>query len=90
MVSSCAQWLRHFAGLTTQIFGREKAGVAFGWIFAAHQLGAATAAFGAGLSRTEWNTYLPAFFVAGAACLVASAAVCFIGAQKRATAAEAA
>lgn len=23
MVSSCAQWLRHFAGLTTQIFGRN-------------------------------------------------------------------
>jgi acyl-CoA reductase-like NAD-dependent aldehyde dehydrogenase len=23
MISSCAQWLRHFAGLTTQIFGRN-------------------------------------------------------------------
>jgi hypothetical protein len=76
--------------LTTQIFGKEKAGVAFGWIFAAHQLGAATAAFGAGLSRTEWNTYLPAFFVAGAACLIASASVWFIGARKRETATVAA
>ena len=34
-------------------FGPEKAGLVFGWIFAGHQLGAATAAFGAGLSRTE-------------------------------------
>ena len=68
--------------LTTQVFGKEKAGVAFGWIFAAHQLGAATAALAGGLSRTEWNTYLPAFFGAGAACLIASAAVWFIGARK--------
>ena len=38
--------------LSARAFGKEKAGVAFGWIFAAHQLGAATAAFGAGLSRS--------------------------------------
>jgi MFS family permease len=53
-------------------FGPEKAGLVFGWIFAGHQLGAATAAFGAGLSRTELQSYLPAFFVAGAFCLLAS------------------
>jgi MFS family permease len=53
-------------------FGREKAGLVFGWVFAGHQLGAATAAFGAGLSRTELESYLPAFFVAGAFCLLAA------------------
>ncbi|MBX4933507.1 MFS transporter [Rhizobium bangladeshense] len=53
-------------------FGREKAGIVFGWVFAGHQLGAATAAYGAGLSRTELSSYLPAFFVAGAFCLLAS------------------
>ncbi|PKA42627.1 MFS transporter [Rhizobium sullae] len=53
-------------------FGREKAGMVFGWVFAGHQLGAATAAYGAGLSRTELSSYLPAFFVAGAFCLLAS------------------
>ena len=37
-----------------------------------HQLGAAVAAFGAGLSRSELSTYLPAFYVAGAACLLAA------------------
>ena len=73
--------------LATQAFGKEKAGIAFGWIFAAHQLGAATAAFAAGLSRTEWNTYVPAFFGAGLACLIAAAAVWFIGARKPAAAA---
>lgn len=58
--------------LTTQRFGPERANLVFGWIFAGHQLGAATAAFGAGLSRTLLATYLPAFFAAGALCLLAS------------------
>lgn len=53
-------------------FGREKVGLVFGWVFAGHQLGAATAAYGAGLSRTELSSYLPAFFIAGAFCLLAS------------------
>jgi MFS family permease len=58
--------------LTAQRFGPERANLVFGWIFAGHQLGAAAAAFGAGLSRTLLATYLPAFFVAGALCIVAS------------------
>jgi MFS family permease len=58
--------------LTAQRFGPERANLVFGWIFAGHQLGAATAAFGAGLSRTLLASYLPAFFVAGALCLFAS------------------
>ena len=58
--------------LTAQRFGPERANLVFGWIFAGHQLGAATAAFGAGLSRTELASYLPAFFVAGALCIIAS------------------
>jgi predicted MFS family arabinose efflux permease len=53
-------------------FGRERANVVFGWIFAGHQLGAATAAYGAGLTRTEFSTYLPAFFAAGLLCLIAA------------------
>jgi sugar phosphate permease len=61
--------------LTAQRFGPERANLVFGWIFAGHQLGAATAAFGAGLSRTVYATYLPAFFVAGALCVVASVIV---------------
>ncbi|HEY2137999.1 MAG TPA: MFS transporter [Xanthobacteraceae bacterium] len=65
--------------LTAAAFGREKAGMVFGWIFAAHQVGAATAAFGAGLTRTELLTYLPAFYAAGAACLVAAALALMIG-----------
>src|SRR6202008_4148074 len=58
--------------LTAQKFGPERANLVFGWIFAGHQLGAGMAAFGAGLSRTMLASYLPAFFVAGALCLIAA------------------
>ena len=61
--------------LTAARFGRERANLVFGWVFAGHQLGAATAAYGAGFSRTVLATYLPAFFVAGALCLIAAALV---------------
>ena len=68
--------------LTSQEFGREKTNVVFGWIFAGHQLGGAAAAFGAGLSRTTFSSYLPAFFVAGALCLVAALAALAIGRRR--------
>ncbi len=67
--------------LAAQEFGKERAGMVFGWVFAAHQLGAATAAYGAGLTRTLLLTYNPALFAAGAACLVAAALVMTIRAQ---------
>ena len=58
--------------LTAQRFGPERANLVFGWVFTGHQLGAAFAASGAGLSRTVLATYLPAFFLAGALCVVAA------------------
>jgi MFS family permease len=64
--------------LTASRFGPEKAGMVFGWVFAGHQIGAASAAFGAGLIRTEYDTYLPAFFVAGALCIIAAALVLMV------------
>src|SRR4051795_7706418 len=64
--------------LTAQRFGTERANLVFGWIFAGHQLGAGTAAFGAGLSRTLLATYLPAFFVAGALCVAAALMILMI------------
>jgi MFS family permease len=65
--------------LTADRFGRERAGIVFGWIFAGHMIGAACAAFGAGFARTEYASYLPAFFVAGAMCLIAAGLVLTIG-----------
>jgi hypothetical protein len=56
-------------------FGSEQGPLVFGWIFTAHQLGAALAAFGAGASRDALNSYLPAYFTGGLLCLLAAAAV---------------
>jgi sugar phosphate permease len=56
-------------------FGKERAGMVFGWVFAAHQVGAAVAAYGAGLTRTLLLTYTPALYAAGGACLIAAMAV---------------
>jgi predicted MFS family arabinose efflux permease len=55
--------------LTAQRFGDKDAPILFGWIGAGHQLGAATAALGAGLLRSELDTYLHAFLLAGGACI---------------------
>jgi sugar phosphate permease len=69
--------------LTAQRFGAERANLVFGWIFAGHQIGAAMAAFAAGFSRTMLATYLPAFFAAGALCIVAAILVLMIEQQRR-------
>lgn len=64
--------------LAASQFGKERAGIAFGWIFAAHMIGAAVAAYGAGYSRQALQTYLPAFYVAGFMCLVAAGIIWLI------------
>ncbi|MEP6940447.1 MAG: MFS transporter [Rudaea sp.] len=56
--------------LTTDRFGAQLAPLVYGWIGAGHQLGAALAAFGAGVLRVRTNRYVEAFLIAGAACLV--------------------
>ncbi len=53
-------------------FGAAQANIVFGWVFAGHQLGAAAAAYGAGLSRVQFASYLPAFVIAGLLCLLAA------------------
>ena len=61
--------------LTTDVFGERDAPVIFGWIFTGHQLGAATAAFGAGTIHAVFGAYTGAFLIAGAMCVVAAMAV---------------
>ncbi|SCX21624.1 Regulatory protein UhpC [Agrobacterium sp. DSM 25558] len=61
--------------LAAENFGREKAGLIFGWVFAGHQFGAATAAFGAGWFKSDYDTYMPALQIAGVMCLLAAVAV---------------
>ena len=57
--------------LATQVFGKERGPVIFGWIFASHQFGAAMAAFAAGALRTWLGDYQVTFISAGLLCLVA-------------------
>jgi predicted MFS family arabinose efflux permease len=68
--------------LATDAFGKADAPIVFGWILAGHQIGAAVAAFGAGLLRTSLETYLQAFIVAGAACMVTAVMVLWIGGER--------
>ncbi|WP_114857146.1 MFS transporter [Azospirillum brasilense] len=65
--------------LTAERFGRERANLVFGWVFAGHQIGAACAAFGAGYARSTLDSYLPAFFIAGLLCLGAALLVPTLG-----------
>lgn len=51
--------------LCREYFGGSAA-VVFGWVFAAHQFGAAVAATGAGLVRDQLGDYTPAWYAAGA------------------------
>ncbi len=69
--------------LSASAFGAERANITFGWIFAAHQIGAACAAFGAGVARTNFSSYLPALYIAGAACLAASALIVTLAPPRR-------
>jgi len=58
--------------LTAQRFGRRSVGTLYGWIFACHQLGAATAAFGAGWIRVWFGDYYVAFFAGATLALIAA------------------
>lgn len=58
--------------LANEAFGERDAPVAFGWIVAGHQLGAAAAAFFAGAMRTVQGDYFYAFLIAGGTGLIAA------------------
>lgn len=51
--------------LATDLFGKQNAGRVYAWVFAAHQLGAAVAAYGAGSLRHIMGNYTVAFMLAG-------------------------
>jgi predicted MFS family arabinose efflux permease len=58
--------------LCRQYFG-ARAPVVFGWVFASHQVGAALAAFGAGVIRDVTGSYDGAWYGAAALCMIAAA-----------------
>ncbi|MET1021500.1 MAG: MFS transporter [Arthrobacter sp.] len=59
------------AAICRQIFGADGS-VVFGWVFAAHQLGAAAAALAAGVIRDATGQYTYAWFGAAAMCTIAA------------------
>jgi predicted MFS family arabinose efflux permease len=65
--------------LTADAMGSRDAPIAFGWIVAAHQLGAGAGALGAGLIRTSSASYTAAWLTAGAICILAALIVVRIG-----------
>ena len=59
------------AALCREIFG-ERGTIVFGWVFAAHQIGAAAAALGAGVIRYVLCTYTYAWWGGAAMCAIAA------------------
>jgi MFS family permease len=59
------------AAICRQVFGADGS-VVFGWVFAAHQLGAAAAALAAGAIRDSTGQYTYAWFGAAAMCTIAA------------------
>ncbi|MGB9377047.1 MAG: MFS transporter [Mycobacteriales bacterium] len=69
-------------------FGLEKSGVVFGWVFAAHMVGAGVAASYAGWIRQGLGDYFVAWMTAGGLCLLAAVMILSIpkrGEPERAT-----
>jgi predicted MFS family arabinose efflux permease len=60
------------AVLCQQLFG-ERGTIVFGWVFAAHQIGAAGAALGAGAIRDSFGTYTYAWLGGAVMCAIAVA-----------------
>jgi MFS family permease len=58
--------------IANRVFGTKKAPILFGWISASHQIGAASAAFFAGVSRTVTGSYLDSFVIAGFVAVLAA------------------
>ncbi len=68
--------------LCREHFGIEKAGVVFGWVFAAHMVGAGVAASYAGWIRQVNGDYYVAWLTAGGLCVAAAAACLLIPRSK--------
>ena len=58
--------------LCRQVLGPDKGAIIYGWVFAAHQIGCALAAFGAGLLRVKFGDYAAAFYITGILCVITS------------------
>jgi sugar phosphate permease len=60
-------------------FGKERAGLMYGWVSAAHQVGSGFAAFMAGVLRDHLGSYALVFFIAGIGCAAAALMALMVG-----------
>jgi predicted MFS family arabinose efflux permease len=58
--------------LCRQVLGPDKGALIYGWVFAAHQIGGALAAYGAAVLRIKFGDYAAAFYITGVLCLITS------------------
>jgi sugar phosphate permease len=68
--------------LARKVFGQQNFAIVYGWIFAAHQIGAASIALAAGAARTFFGDYQLAFMSSGLLCLVAAGLVLRIARER--------
>ncbi len=68
--------------LTTQTVGASDGPIVFGWVVAAHQIGAGAGALSAGVIRTTLASYTPAWVIAGVICMGAAVLVLRIGRRR--------
>jgi predicted MFS family arabinose efflux permease len=60
--------------LCADAFGRENVGTVYGWVFCAHQVGAAAASWLGGIAYDALGNYIAAFTVAGFVAMAAGMA----------------
>ena len=65
--------------LANQLFGSQRGGIVFGWLFAAHQLGGALAAWLAEAARDWTGSYQLSYIVGGVLCIAAAFGALGIG-----------
>ncbi|WP_307794873.1 MFS transporter [Alkalihalobacillus sp. BA299] len=58
--------------LASDYFGKERGVIIYGWVFAAHQVGAGVAAFLGGYFYEVYHSYTLTFITAGVLCIVAT------------------
>ena len=58
--------------LCRAVLGPQRASVVYGWVFVGHQIGGATAAFGAAILRVHLGDYAAAFYISGLMCIITS------------------
>ena len=61
--------------LCRTILGPDRGMIIYGWVYAAHQIGASVAALGAAILRVKLGDYALAFYISGAFCLLSAALV---------------